>query len=50
MMIFYVRSEKKKKLAPEKSVNKVEEKFKSPFRIAPALKFAAFVLLIKFIA
>jgi hypothetical protein len=50
MIIFYIRSENKKKITPEKPVNKVEEKFKSPFRIAPALKFAAFVLLIKFIA
>ncbi|MDR2411092.1 MAG: DUF4010 domain-containing protein [Candidatus Peribacteria bacterium] len=49
MIIFYIRSEKKKE-ALNQTTDKIEEKFKSPFRIAPALKFAAFVLLIKFIA
>jgi uncharacterized membrane protein (DUF4010 family) len=28
----------------------IEEKVQSPFRISPALKFAGFILMIKFIA
>lgn len=32
------------------SVSHIEEKVKSPFRLAPALKFAAFIVMIKFIA
>lgn len=48
-MIYFYYSSKNKELWVE-NVSFEEKKYKSPFSIVPALKFASFVLFIKFIA
>lgn len=48
MIFFYVRS--KKKDVHKDNLNFEEKKYSSPFSVWPALKFAWFVLIIKFIA
>jgi len=48
-MIYFYYSSKNKELHVD-NLNFEEKKYKSPFSIAPALKFAWFVLFIKFIA
>lgn len=48
MVIFYMRS--KKKDAKVKAVSYEKKKYSSPFSVWPALKFAWFVLIIKFIS
>ena len=47
IIIFFIRSKKNKQQIKNLDYS---EKFQSPFRVIPALKFALFVLLIKFIS
>ncbi|NCO31597.1 hypothetical protein GW891_02015 [bacterium] len=48
-MVYFYHSSINKELKVE-TLNFEEKKYSSPFSVAPALKFALFVLFIKFVA